>query len=195
MKKIKTDARLYYNARDLADILNRFGLDCQNEALVMERIWHNERPLLEERYRTDKRRLILETYYWKSYAHHKADIDAEFPAIREDSRAYGGSMERANLLNDCSDIDMFFKLARMQILYGGGNPYVRIKRSTLLSGYKHKRLSPLLLDRIQGCLEFYRLETYLRGGVPCQIKDIKSDTVLTLRVAQPPKKTPLPAKK
>lgn len=191
MKKIKTDVRLYYNPQDLAEILNRFGFDCQSEAAVMERIWRNERPLLEKQYRTDKRRLVLETYYWKSYAHHKDDIDAEYPAIREDSRAYGGSLERASLLNDCADIDMFFKLARMQILYGGGNPYVRIKRSTLLSGYKHKRLSPLLLDRIQGCLNFYRLETYLRGGVLCRIEDVKSDAVLTLRVAN----TPLPAKK
>ena len=38
-------------------------LDCQSEAEMMERIWEKERAYLREPYRTDKRKLYLDTLY------------------------------------------------------------------------------------------------------------------------------------
>ena len=78
--------------------------------------------------------------------------------------------------------DFIASFYQWNILYGKGNNYVKIKLRSLLKQYGYKRRSPLLLQHINGCLRFYRLEVTLRGGVPCSIEEVGLDQMLIFRV-------------
>lgn len=183
MKSKSNSTVLYYSAQDLALILSGFGLDCQSEAEVINCIWENERPFLQERYRTDKRRLLLDILYWERYLADKPSHDAEFQSIQRDVRESGGSLEEKDYVSDFAGIDRFFKETRIRILYGPGVNYVCIKRKTLISQYKQRRFSKQLKERIENCLRFYRLDTYKRGGTPCRVEDARSNDTIVFRIA------------
>ena len=182
MESKMSNAELYYTARDLALILNGFALDCQSEAAIMERIWAKERGYLQEPYRTDKRKLYLDTLYWESYSYEKETLDSEFKEIRNDVHDSGGNMKAEDYISDFADVDLYFKTTRLRILYGPGGNYVQLKRRTLLSQLHAQRLRPQIAKRVQTCLRFYRLGMFLRGGIPCRLEDTKPDDTIVLRI-------------
>lgn len=183
MKKKSSNDELYYSARDLAYILNGFELDCQREAETIERIWEKERSFLQERYRSDKRKLLLDILYWERYEEEKAVLNAELQVVKMDVRDSGGHLAEGDYSGDFEKIDLFFKEARLRILYGPGVNYVCAKRKTLVALYAYQRFSAPLKTRIQNCLAFYHLATYKRGGVPCRIEDTKPNDTVVFRVA------------
>jgi len=137
---------LCYTALDLAVIINSMNLGCQAQADFLDRAWENEKTFLQKVYRDNKRQLILDVSYWLTYFSDKPAIDAEFPIIQRDVKATGGELETDAYIADASGLDLFFKSARLRILYGGGKPYVRVKRRTLMGKYGYKRLSPALVE-------------------------------------------------
>ena len=90
--------------------------------------------------------------------------------------------EPEQYMSDFSNLDLFFKKIRIQILYGKGNDYVRVKLRTLLKHYGYKRRSQLLIQHINRCLYFYHLEITVRGGIPCLIEDATLDQMLIFHV-------------
>ena len=174
--------RLCYSSLDLAAIIRSMNLGCQSQADLLEQIWENERPFLQEKYRDNKRRLILDTYFKMTYLSDKPAIDAEFPYIRSDIRRNGGDLLEKDYIIDDSGLDLFFKSARLRILYGGGRPYVRVKRRTLMSHYGYKRITPQLIEYFNQCISFYHLQSYARGGVKCRIEDVGIDKMIMFRV-------------
>ena len=183
MENKKSNEELYYNARDLALILNGFALDCQSEAEIMENVWKKERGYLREPYRADKRRLYLDMLYWESYYYHKEALDSELREIQRDCHDSGGSLREEDYKSDFADVDLFFKTLRLRLLYGPGGNYVRLKRRTLLSQLDAQRLRPQVAKRIQLCLRFYRIGMFARGGSPCQLEETKPDDLIVLRIA------------
>ena len=173
---------LCYSALDIAVILSGMNLGCREENRVLDLIWNNEKVFLAIPYRTNQRKFILDTYYWMQYFYDKPIIDKEFPVIQKDLAYSNRVLKAEQLTNDFSDLDLFFKNMRIQILYGKGNSYVRIKLRTLLKQYGYKRRSQLLLQHINRCMLFYHLEATLRGGIPCFIEDIDLDQMLTFRI-------------
>lgn len=181
-KKKNNDEALYYSALDLAIILSGFQLDCRGEAALMERIWEKERPFFQERYRTNKHQLILDVLYWEHYLYNKDAIDKEFPIVKKDVLENGGSLLGAEDTVGFSDFNRFFKNARIRILYGSGNSYVRVKRRILLEHYNFKRMSAPLRNQIQKCMKFYHLGAYLRGGVRCNLEDSKLEDMIVFKL-------------
>lgn len=183
MESKKSNEEMYYTARDLALILNGFALDCQSEAEMMERIWEKERAYLREPYRTDKRKLYLDTLYWARYYYEKESLDSEFQDILTDLQDSGSGLKEEDYISDFADVDLFFKTTRLRLLYGQEEDYVRLKRRTLLNQLHAQRLRPQIAKRIQTFLRFYRLGMFMRGGIPCRLEDTKPDDTIVLRIA------------
>lgn len=108
MESKKRNEELYYTARDLAVIFNNLALDCQSEAEILGNIWAKERAYLREPYRSDRRRLYLDTLYWESYYYHKDSLDKELKTISKDCRDVGGSLKEEDYMSDFADVDLFF---------------------------------------------------------------------------------------
>lgn len=173
---------LCYSALDLAVIISGMSLGCRATADFLERVWDGERPFLKKMYRENKRQLILDTRYWLTYLSDKPTIDAEFPIIQKDALALGSELAADAYVGDCTGLDLFFKSARLRILYSNGKNYVQIKRRTLMARYGYKRLSPALVEQFNRCTCFYHLQSYVRDGVKCQIEDIGIDEMLVFRI-------------
>ena len=173
---------LYYSALDLAAIISGMSLGCRATADFLEQVWAGEQAFLQKIYHGNKRQLILDTNYWLTYLSDKPAIDAEFPIIQRDALALGNELPVDAYLGDCSNLDLFFKSARLRILYGGGRDYVRIKRRTLMAKYGYRRLHPPLAAHFTRCTYFYHLQPYVRDGVKCRIEDTKIDEMIIFRV-------------
>ena len=173
---------LLYSSIDLAAIISSMDLSCREQADFLERIWENEQPFLWSGYRGNKRQMILDTSYWLTYFGDKPTIDAEFPIIQRDVQETGGELPTEDYTSDYADLDLFFKSARLRILYGGGKDYIRLKRRTLMKRYGYKRMSPLLMERFHRCIYFYHLQPFVRDRVECRIEDVDIDEVLIFRV-------------
>lgn len=172
---------LCYSALDLAAIISGMGLGCRAAADFLERVWEGERPFLLKIYRENKRQLILDTSYWLTYLSDKPVIDAEFPIIQKDALALGNELTADAYVGDCSSLDLFFKNTRLQILYGGGRDYVRIKRRTLMAKYGYKRMSSALVEHFNRCIYFYHLQPYVRDYIECHIEDVGIDEMVIFR--------------
>ncbi len=173
---------LCYTALDLAAIISSMNLGCQARADFLDRVWEGERPFLQKGYRDNKRHMILDVSYWLTYFSDKPAIDAEFPIIQRDVKATGGELEADAYITDTSGLDLFFKSARLRILYGGGKPYVRVKRRTLMGKYGYKRMSSTLVNYFHQSINFYHLQPYVRDYVECRIEDVGIDEMIVFRV-------------
>ncbi len=173
---------LCYSALDIAVVLNGLALDGQKEMTFLNRVWEHERSFLQKKYRSNKRKWFLDVLHWSHYLYDKQAIDAEFPAIQRDELASGGSLQEEEYISDFSDLELFFKNARLRILYGPGKDYIRVKRRTLMARYGYKRLSPALVEHFYRCTYFYHLRSYVRDGVKCQIEETGIDEMLIFRV-------------
>ena len=173
---------LLYSALDLAAIISSMELTCREESHIIDLIWEGEKTFFADKYRSNKRKFILDIRYWMRYFHEKPILDQEFPAIQKDL-AYGKhTVNTEEYISDYSDLDLFFKSVRIRILYGKSNGYVRIKLRSLLTQYGYQRRSPFLLQHINRCMLFYHLEATLRGGATCDIETCELDKMLTFRV-------------
>ncbi len=112
----------------------------------------------------------------------KPGIDAEFPVIQRDILAIVRELDENSYITNDFNLDLFFKSVRLGILYGGGKPYVRVKRRTLMIRYGYKRISPLLLEHFNQCVYFYHLQPYVRDHIKCCIKDVGIDEMIVLPV-------------
>lgn len=128
--------------------------------------------------------MILDTNYWLTYLSDKPAIDAEFPVTQQDALTLGNELSTDAYTGDFTGLDLFFKSARLRILYEGGKGYIRIKRRTLMARYGYKRMSSALVDHFNRCIYFYHLQPYVRGRVECQIADVGIDEMIVFRVAQ-----------
>ena len=173
---------LFYSALDIAIIVSCMQLGCREESKVLDSIWKGEKEFLESQYRENQRKFLLDVYYWIQYLENKSDIDKELPAIEKDIEGCKRDLQVGELTSNFSDLDLFFKSIRIQILYGKGNAYVRMKLRTLLEQYGYRRRSKVLLQYVDQCMTFYRLEATLRGGVQCSVEKVPLNQMLVFRV-------------
>ena len=122
---------LFYSAIDIAFILQDLKLGCREESKILDSIWENEKSLLSEQYRDNKRKFLLDIYQWSHYILDKDAIDEELVAIQRDLKHSDRTLQLDQLSGYFSDFDIFFKSCRIKILYGGRN-YVSIKLRVLL---------------------------------------------------------------
>ena len=175
-------SKYYYSALDIAAILSGFELGCKAETEMLSRIWDGERYIISPQYVNNKRKFILDVYYWMHYFYEKPILDKEYPMIQKDMEAMGSSLDMHQYTSDFNNLDLFFKNIRIRILYSGGNDYVRIKLRSLLKHYGYKRRSKAVMRHIKTCMRVYKLIVTQRGKAHCVLEEIDLDTMLSFRV-------------
>lgn len=173
---------LLYSPLDIAAIISFADLGVHAESELINRIWQEEKPYLPSTYHSDQRKFALEVRYWLEYLYNKPALDREFPAIKRDMLKTAQSNVDDKYISDFSDLDLFFKNVRLQILYMNGRDYVRVKIRTILKKYGYKRRSAVLVSHIKNCMSFYHIEGRLSGGIPCNIEKDSLDSMITFRV-------------
>ena len=172
---------LFYSAIDIAFILQDLKLGCREESKVLDSIWENEKSLLSEQYRDNKRKFLLDIYQWSHYILDRDAIDKELVAIQRDLKHSDRTLQLDQLSGYFSDFDIFFKSCRIKILYGGID-YVSIKLRVLLERYGYKRRSSLIVQYIKHCVIFYHLEVTIDGRGSCDIEIVGIEEMLMFRV-------------
>ena len=173
---------LLYNAFDIAYVIAYADMGAKKAAEFLNWIWQEEFVFLHEFYRDDKYKLVTDTYYWSDYLSDKTVIESEFPTIKKDLESTGNLSDSELFCSDNFDVDLFFKLLRLRILYVNEKKYVRMKLRTLLKEYGYKRRSDLLLQYLRDRLMFYHIQTFVKGGIICDICDINLDETIIFRV-------------
>lgn len=173
---------LPYTALDLAVLLSLRDLGVREEAALLERVWAEEQGFLEPDLIKSKRTFVLDVAYWSLYLREKPCIDREFPMIQRDAAGCGTHLSAESFLHDFSDLDLYFKEVRFRLRFFSDCGYVRIKLRTLLKQYGYRRRSPKLLDHLEQCMTFYRLQPNLRGGIPCKLSEISVDEMVVFRL-------------
>ncbi|MCI9572951.1 MAG: hypothetical protein HFH97_10120 [Lachnospiraceae bacterium] len=173
---------LYYGSFDIACIIHSYDMGTKTASILLENIWKNDNLFLLPCYRSNLRKLYLDVYYWTDYLCDKPTIDKEFPSVQKDFEALGRGMEEAAFMTENFDMDLFFKMKRLQILYLEGQDYVRMKLRTMLKIYGYKRRTQELLRYFRECLMFYHMQTYLRGREECDVGEIGLDEMIIIRV-------------
>lgn len=170
----------FYDDLGIATVLLSHGLGIRTMMDVLGRIYETDRLLLEPEYQNDKRAFFSAVLYWTDYLVDKVQFDREFPAVRKDLEHVGASSNQ--VWQDDYDVELFFLNVRLRILYLDAQDFVRIKLRTLLARYGYRRRSPQLMDHLQVCMEAYQIQPYLKGGIPCDLRNIRLDDMISFRV-------------
>lgn len=173
---------LYYTPIDIAAIICSMDLKCNKENEFINFIWDNEKFYIKPDFRENKRKFILDIFYWTDYIYNKQIIDYEFPAIQEDLHSIGSNCSENDYISDFSNIDLFFKSLRLKIRLSSDKKYRRIKLRTLLRKYGYLRRSSKLMNYIKNCIDFYGIKIFLKGGVECDINKIDIDEMIVFRL-------------
>lgn len=147
----------------------------------LDQVWEGEWQFLQEEYRQNVQKLIVEVSHRLTYLRNKETIDAELPAIHQDALASGTNFTSSVYVDDVLPLDLFFKSIRLWILYGG-KKYVNTTRRKLIAQYGCRRMSLALSEHFEHCIQFYRLQPYNRNHEKCKIEDMKMDETIIFRV-------------
>ncbi len=142
-------------------------------------LYREEYEYIHPSYKRNKKRFVSEVLFWSNYMIDKDVLDEEFPVIKKDFESLGRLLKSDNIVSERTEIDMYFLLLRLRIVYSDGHKYTRMKLRTLLKHYGYKRRTEKLNTRIRECLLFYHIQTCLRGEQECDIETIKLDDMIT----------------
>ncbi|PWM79564.1 MAG: hypothetical protein DBY32_01470 [Phascolarctobacterium sp.] len=173
---------LYYTPLDIAAIIKSLDLKYSDKQNFITAIFIREQDKLVLKYRSNFRNLFLSISYWGHYLQNKDSIDAEFPAIKKSLDSMNIKILEDDFITDYSDLDLFFKSIRLRTLYLSEKDYVKIKLRTLLKRYGLKRRSAKFIEQFTQCLQFYKLQIYLRGKQECDIRTVNIDDIIIFRV-------------
>lgn len=177
--------KLLYSSLDLATVISGLEMGCQGAAIFLNQIWAHDRLFLQDKYRYNKRLLVKNVDFWQNYLADQPALDAEIPAILQDIQDIGGEfLEELGEKDgyDDADFDLFFKGARMRILFVDGQDCIKFRRRSLQAKYGKEKTSLKRLTYYYQRLYFYHLQTYIKNKIECRIEETTLDEVVTLRV-------------
>ena len=173
---------LYYNAYSVAYFVVSQEMGSKTQMAFLENLHEDEKEFILPYYKGNKRAFISDVLYFEDYLIDREKLDKEFPVIKKDITASGRQFDIAEKMSDYPDIDLFFMIMRLRLLYANEHGYIRMKLRTLLKHYGYKRRSTAITKHMQDCLRFYHIRSYLRGGQECDVKDIALDDMITFRL-------------
>ncbi len=173
---------LYYTAYSVAYFIVSQEMGSKTQMVFLERLYENEKEFLLPCYKWSKKNFFSDVLYWTDYLVDRVKLDKEFPIIKKDTKASGRSFDIEEKMSVYSDINLFFMIMRLRLLYVNNRGYFCMKLRTLLKHYGYKRRSAAITKHIQDCLMFYHIKACLRGGQECDVKDIALDDMITFRL-------------
>lgn len=171
---------LFYNAYAIAYYTVAVDMGIRKIPEFLEELHRYDYAYLPQEYRDDKKKFLSDVLYLTNYLVDKDKLDAEFPVVVKDLNVIGKKSDLLTL-SDYTEIDLFFMIMRLRIVFSDNRDYVRMKLRTLLKNYGYKRRSEIILSHIQFCLTFYHIQPYLKGGEPCDIGEIDLDDMIIFR--------------
>ncbi len=172
----------YYNSYAIACYIVSQEMGTKSQMDFLEKLYNTDHEYLRPEYRIDKKDFFSDVLKQINYLIDNEKLNKEFPAIKNDFIAAGRSLYSDVLMSDFQDVDQFFMLLRLHLKYSDGKSYVRMKLRTLLKRYGYERRSELITSHIRDCMMFYHIQSYLKGEVECDIKEIDLDDMITFKI-------------
>ena len=107
-----------YSPLDIAVIIYSLDVGLQEQNRIINVIWNIEKSFLRYEHRYNKRKFILDVYYWLNYIADKEKIDAEFPIIKRDIQAVNGEIADEEFVSDFTSWICFLKAFVLGLLPG-----------------------------------------------------------------------------
>ena len=146
---------LYYNAYSVAYFVVSQEMGSKIQMTFLENLYEDEKEFILPYYKRNKKAFFSDVLYFEDYLIDREKLDKEFPVIKKDITASGRQFDITEKMSDYPDIDLFFMIMRLRLLYVSGQGYTRMKLKTLLKHYGYKRRSAAITKQIQDCLSFY----------------------------------------
>jgi len=173
---------LYYDAYSIAYFVVSQDMGSKGQMEFLNKLYELEYEYLHPLYKGNKKKMISDVLYWADYLIDKETLDKEFPKIERDLKAKGVTFVKEDFMSEYPEFDLFFMMMRLRIRFITDQHYTRMKLRTLLKNYGYKRRSDAITARLQDCMMFYHIQTYLKGEEECDIRDITLDDMITFRV-------------
>ena len=156
-------------------------MNCEQYIELLQNIHRYDSIFIQPEYRSDLKMFILAVMDKLNYISDPTTYLSEQSDIEKDMNDYG-------LINNSKKDDtehtfshLIFKELRIRMLYINIKGFAKMKLRTLLSEFGYKRRSPNIITYIRDCLQFYHIETSLKGNEPCNIEDIDIDDMVVFR--------------
>ena len=174
---------LEMSAKDLAVIFDSLNIGIRHQRHILEDIWNNERWVLEKKYYSPDKKLDFykDVLYQVDYLYNKNDIDDSIRAVIRNAAELGYQVDQGVMVEDEVELVEYFKSIWIQLKYVKLKGTVRIKLRTLLKRYHYKKRSDRFCNYVDACLYFYKIVLTVKG-VPCDIRDIMIDAMVTLHL-------------
>lgn len=173
---------LFYDSYPIAYFAVSMDMGSKLMMEFLDELFKYEFEFLHPEYKRNRKKFIMDTLNWAGYLMDKEALDKEFPVIDKEFKALGKRFTMDDRLSEYRNVDLFFMMLRLRLIYDDGRDYIRMKLRTLLSHYGYKRRSEAITSHIRDCLMFYHIQTYLKGEQECDIKDISLDDMITFRL-------------
>lgn len=170
-----------YHPDYISEIIFRKDITIPKALTLLNTIWEEENIYLLPKHREDKRKFIKSVMETLNLITNYEDLDAELEAIENDLNAIGAEHKDYDAYLYSYICHRFIDM-RINILYLGKQSHTRMKLRNFLAMFGYKRRNNKVLAHMKKCLEYYNIEVFERGKVPCDIKTADLDSMVTFRV-------------
>lgn len=174
---------LLYDATTLARIIIEKDMSVTKTQKFLSDVWEYEKEFLCLEHRFNKKQFMLDVMDEVNYWQNKDAFDKEMMAVNQDFQSIGSECQYT-AEEDYYDLRSYFMELRLRMIFLDNQDYVRMKLRTLLHNHGYKRRTSGLNAYLKQCMYFYHIETYVRGGEPCDIEEISLDDMITFRVLE-----------
>ena len=172
-----------YSIHDIALFLLYSDFRHSVELAVIRDLWESQKPCIPEEYRDNK--LLFRRHIDSEQAKldgHGKDLQELIILLKDTEYA----IDTDETIHEEENIESFFRIVKLSLIYGEGKDYRKIKLRKLLKHFGYKRRSAQLVEYVRRTLDALNLKTYLRGNVPCDISEVRIDDMVMIRLGSPP---------
>lgn len=174
---------LLYDVTTFARIIREHDMTVKKIHEFLSDVWEYDKEYLYLEHRFNKKQFLFDVMDEIDYQQNKEVYDKELESVNSDLETIN-SEHRFFVKDEFQDIRSYFMGLRLRIVFLDDKDYVRMKLRTLLHDHGYKRRTAGLINYLKQCMYFYHIETFVRGGEPCDIEDILLDDMITFRVLQ-----------
>lgn len=167
-----------YSPYELAIIIQFHSMNNAEYMKLLKGVFQRDNLFLQAEYRSDEKKLILSVMDQLHYLNDHEAYLSEQAVIEQDMKTLGLPNHAGDDYRSISH--MVFKELRIRILFINKRSCGRIKLRTLLSELGYKRRTQNVLNYVFDCLLFYHIIA-LRDNVPCDIRTVGLDEIITFR--------------
>lgn len=168
-----------YTPTDIAIFFLTTDFTISDEKAIIDDIWRYYKSSIWYKYRKNKEHFRRSIYNEISKYDGTFDEIDELNLILQDLDTF---VDINSSTHEEGVIESYFKLIKLHLTFVEGREYRKIKLRNLLGRFGYKRRTQQLTECIERTLKQLGLSSYLKGYVPCSIREIKLDDVIIIRL-------------